>query len=402
MHSHASKTSENKNQAVASHSSRVHSDGASLIQFVDKRPEALIQMKLQEISRQSKQALQLEAFQGMTKFAKHNASVQRFEDLNAKYADSDKVNDVQKQEWLPEFKKIQLLLNDTESVKTKLAALAAYMGTHNVTLNDALVAHESGTWTDVQPILIDFVPEAVFEDFVSRGQLFVDLVGKSHGVQTHRIQWYIIQAEFGQAFAKKMYAESVNPRWKKGKNMWDWIVDGVNASAGDFTQPDRLEDYLIEQFESLCTRSDLGKLHGEVKEGHESQRDDRKAMKEMVPPHKAFTKSMKTVMQEHKNLVEEYNWLAGQEAKAKEDNTLEVTLTQSIKENEHKRSLLVESIQFEKVTYRSGAGLFGRGGQAYIFTGWILGTGVQGGSSPTYFAPTVAYPAGADTQKTVF
>lgn len=64
MNTHAEKTQENKGQSVASSVFQKQSGGESIFQFVDNRPEAIAQQKLQEmatISPQAKQAAQLQA-----------------------------------------------------------------------------------------------------------------------------------------------------------------------------------------------------------------------------------------------------------------------------------------------------------------------------------------------------
>ena len=65
MNIHADKTQENKNRSVANEFSQKQSDGVSTFQFVDNRPEAIAQRKLQEVANNSAQVRQLIAFQGM-------------------------------------------------------------------------------------------------------------------------------------------------------------------------------------------------------------------------------------------------------------------------------------------------------------------------------------------------
>jgi hypothetical protein len=64
MNTHADKTQENKSQSLANEASQKQSGGESTFQFVDYRPEAIAQRKLQELannSPQAKQAAQLQA-----------------------------------------------------------------------------------------------------------------------------------------------------------------------------------------------------------------------------------------------------------------------------------------------------------------------------------------------------
>ena len=65
MNTHADKTQENKSQSVSALDSQMQSDGKSTFQFVDNRPEAFPQRKLQERANNSSQVKQLEAFQEM-------------------------------------------------------------------------------------------------------------------------------------------------------------------------------------------------------------------------------------------------------------------------------------------------------------------------------------------------
>jgi hypothetical protein len=63
MNTHAEKTQENKNQTVSVADSQKQSEGSSTFQFVDNRPEAIAQRKLQEMANNSlqvKQAAQLQ------------------------------------------------------------------------------------------------------------------------------------------------------------------------------------------------------------------------------------------------------------------------------------------------------------------------------------------------------
>ena len=65
MHTHADKTQENKSQSVANEIPQMQSGGASTFQFVDNRPEAVAQRKLQGMANNGPQDSQLKAFQDM-------------------------------------------------------------------------------------------------------------------------------------------------------------------------------------------------------------------------------------------------------------------------------------------------------------------------------------------------
>lgn len=65
MNTHADKTQENKSQSVTNGESQLQSGGESTFQFVDNRPEAVAQRKLQEMANNSSQISQLRGFQAM-------------------------------------------------------------------------------------------------------------------------------------------------------------------------------------------------------------------------------------------------------------------------------------------------------------------------------------------------
>lgn len=65
MNTHADKTQENKNQSVANEVSQKQSSGESVFQFVDNRPEAVAQRKLQRMANNSQRANQFAQLQVM-------------------------------------------------------------------------------------------------------------------------------------------------------------------------------------------------------------------------------------------------------------------------------------------------------------------------------------------------
>jgi guanyl-specific ribonuclease Sa len=65
MNTHADKTTENKSQSISTADSQMQSSGETTFQFVDNRPEAVLQWKLQEMANNSPQVSQLRAFPGM-------------------------------------------------------------------------------------------------------------------------------------------------------------------------------------------------------------------------------------------------------------------------------------------------------------------------------------------------
>ena len=83
MNTHADKTQENKSQSDSNRESQMQSGGESTFQFVDNRPEAIAQRKLQEMSNNSTQVSQLMAFQDMSNNspqAKQTAQLQSMTD----------------------------------------------------------------------------------------------------------------------------------------------------------------------------------------------------------------------------------------------------------------------------------------------------------------------------------
>ena len=65
MSSKAIKTQESKSQTVVNVVSQMQSDGEATYEFVDNRPEAIIQRKLQEYANNSPQAKHLAHMQGV-------------------------------------------------------------------------------------------------------------------------------------------------------------------------------------------------------------------------------------------------------------------------------------------------------------------------------------------------
>jgi hypothetical protein len=65
MNTHADKTQENKSQSVSNDESQMQRGGESTFQFIDNRPEAVAQRKLQEMANNSTQVKQLRAIQDM-------------------------------------------------------------------------------------------------------------------------------------------------------------------------------------------------------------------------------------------------------------------------------------------------------------------------------------------------
>ena len=75
MNTHADKTQENKSHSVANETSQMQSGSKSTFQFVDNRPEAIAQRKLQEMAINSPQAKQVAQLQAMAN--NHSAQQQQ-------------------------------------------------------------------------------------------------------------------------------------------------------------------------------------------------------------------------------------------------------------------------------------------------------------------------------------
>ncbi|MBK6265244.1 GNAT family N-acetyltransferase [Marivirga sp. S37H4] len=80
MNTHADKAQENKSQSVAASSSQIQSSSESTFQFVDNRPEAVAQRKLQEMANNSPQAKQAAQLQAMA----DNSSLQQRQAIQKK------------------------------------------------------------------------------------------------------------------------------------------------------------------------------------------------------------------------------------------------------------------------------------------------------------------------------
>ena len=71
MNTHEDKTQENKSQAVANSLPQLQSNGESTFQYVDNRPEAITQRKLQESINNSPRVQQLKSYQEMANNSSH-------------------------------------------------------------------------------------------------------------------------------------------------------------------------------------------------------------------------------------------------------------------------------------------------------------------------------------------
>jgi hypothetical protein len=82
MNKHINDTQENKSQSVSNAVSQMQPVGESTFQFLSNRPEAIAQMKLQELADNSPQVSQLRAFQNILTNVHKTAQIDLFRGLN--------------------------------------------------------------------------------------------------------------------------------------------------------------------------------------------------------------------------------------------------------------------------------------------------------------------------------
>ena len=308
--------------------------------------------------------------------------IQRYADLFATFPISAELSDAVRQVWLPRFTAIQQTLSNKVTVDTQLTNLATYMLEHGVGVSEALADHEKGVWTGSRPILTDFVPAEVFRNVVRKGQMFEDLVGKSHGIQTHRIQWYIVGSVTTPEQAHALYQEALNPRWTaNGRTMWDLTVDETGAQAQDFTQPDRLETYLVQAADLLEQANPVKQLGAQIKAMNERQPASKAVMHRRYPKARKFTAAMKTAIAQHRSLIEQAQASnSGLERTALRAQAMEVVKP-------------IEGVLITNTTKVEGVK------KTITWTGWIPLQGSQAQDAEVelpYLVPSVAYEKGSD------
>lgn len=89
MNTHADKAQENKSQSISATSPHIQRRSESAFQFVDKRPEAIAQRKLQEMVNSSTQVSQLKAFQDMANKTPKVKQTAQFQPLEDNYSAQD-------------------------------------------------------------------------------------------------------------------------------------------------------------------------------------------------------------------------------------------------------------------------------------------------------------------------
>ncbi|MEQ3656375.1 MAG: LirA/MavJ family T4SS effector [Dokdonia sp.] len=182
--------------------------------------------------------------------------IQRYTDVTAvNYTNADKpLFQIMRFKYLPKFKQIQEFLSNIQRTDPHLQALNNSMeGQPDLS---QLLLERMPSWSPELALLTDPVPEQDFRAMALEGKLFEDYVdiptgGKlTHGVQSHRLQWYMIAQEFGDHLARRLYEISLDPIWENdhSSTIWNLIVDGNSADEFDFTQPGKLQQYLDNTF----------------------------------------------------------------------------------------------------------------------------------------------------------
>lgn len=289
------------------------------------------------------------------------AVVQLYADLHERYRGKaiPGLTDREKQRWLSRFTTLQEILNDEPLVDAYLLRLTQKMIRDGTSLDQVLTEAEAGTWSGDRPVFTDFVPPGVFLALVRGGHLFVDLVGRSHGVHTHRIQWYVAGQIMGKAQALELYQEAAEPRWRdEGKYMWDLVVDALGAAAGDFTQPDRLHQHLRQ---GLAETPWLSKLSEAAQEEHAAHPETKAAMIRTYPREEEHTPALRNAVEPHQRALD-----------ADDKGASALVVAQGI-ENE------VVDTEDDEGRWR--------------WTGWIpRQTSQRPDEATTYFVPTVRLP----------
>jgi hypothetical protein len=292
--------------------------------------------------------------------------VQRFPDLVNEYENK---NFPDKDEWIVKFREVQEILNDTALVNSAIEGLSNLMAVKGMNLSQALAWSEDKIWSPDQLMLTDFVPAPLFLKLLREGKTFEDLVGKTHGVQSHRIQWFIITFFLGPDETLTRYREAGNERWMhNGKSMWDRVVDATgNVDEMDFTQPDHLEAYINRQNEQKGTRN---KLTSELHTLHEQQPELKGSISERYPQEAAFTGLLQDAILLHKQLILE---------RKDAENTRRTAIDRELIE-------LMNSVMDEKVINTT---IIDGVQKTIEWTGWIATASSQLKIAPTYLMPTV-------------
>ncbi|WP_198669820.1 LirA/MavJ family T4SS effector [Cognataquiflexum aquatile] len=181
----------------------------------------------------------------------NNLAIQLFQDVRNKgiFRNEDNMEFKNQNHVLLRYWGIQKFLSDISRTKPYLDELNSKMlEDPKSSLSEVLRSKEPGDY-QLPFQLIEGVSTEEFKKIIVMGIKFEDWVDELHGVQTHRIQWFLIESEFQDA--NELYRNSVNPIWevepKYASTMWDLIVDSNKPNDDlDFTKPEKLQNYLRE------------------------------------------------------------------------------------------------------------------------------------------------------------
>jgi hypothetical protein len=410
MNTYDNKNHENKSYVNANGILKRAGKNGSDYQIDDNRPEVAAQRKLQQIAANSSLMKQLGFYQEIVDNSIHaenaaqlQANADNFTGLkeNKEYIESrlSGTNDIQpkrsinnhvvqlyndldnlyhdkhfddKDAWLLRFTRVQELLNDTNLVDQSLKALTDWMVVKHRKLPDALADFEEGAWSGEKLILTDFVPPPLFLNLLREGKLFEDLVGLAHGVQSHRIQWFIIQYALGREEALALFKEAGNIRWiVGGKSMWDQIVDVTGETiASDFTKPSSLESYINDKYRWLMKNRPKNRLNTELHEIHEAQPELKSKISQRYPSENEYSESLQEAKQAHLGL--------SQRQQLQNENNVAL---------DKQKIAITEEIMNEKITNTTTIDGIQ---QTIEWTGWIAAASSQRPElATTYFIPTV-------------
>lgn len=209
------------------------------------------------------------------------AIVQRYTDVHEVTFnhDGEPEFELMKGVYLEKYSQIQHFLSDIDRTKPYLDALNSELLNNPALGLSTLLTMKNPQEPKELPKLPVAVSPEDFSDMVRSGTLFEDWVGKSHGVQTHRLQWHMINEEFNQE-ANELRINSIDPIWQNNlnKTMWDLIVDSTDSNRRyDFTQPEKLQNYiatyyrprlrnLFHKIRQLVTPGFQNRLRGEIEQ----------------------------------------------------------------------------------------------------------------------------------------
>ncbi len=148
-------------------------------------------------------------------------------------------DDSEKQKYLADFKKIKTLLGNKNATLTLIKQGVLQDDQWEQGLADF---EDQKGFSAARPALIGLVPAQFFRSMVGGGQAFEDMLGRGHGIHSHRMQWHAVGQDIQQTggyhhSVAELYKEAGNPFWQKdGSYIWDEIVDRQDTM--DLTSPE--------------------------------------------------------------------------------------------------------------------------------------------------------------------